>query len=143
MSWSAFCAANVLIDLESLYYLQRGEYPVHRQLHTFVGAGLAGLVTIALLLLARLPLGRWLARFGAEAKPAAIVAGALAGASSHPLLDGVMHPDIEPFGPWTTANPLFQQIGLGALHVGCALAGIGGMVLLYLRQPRGRAPGET
>ena len=34
----AFCAANVVTDLESLYFLLTGQFPLHRFLHTYVGA---------------------------------------------------------------------------------------------------------
>ena len=43
-SWSAFVAAQVLIDCETLYYLVRQEYPVHRFFHSVLGATAAGLV---------------------------------------------------------------------------------------------------
>ena len=43
-SWSAFAAAQVLIDCETLYCLVRQEYPVHRFFHSFLGATAAGLV---------------------------------------------------------------------------------------------------
>src|SRR4030095_14050528 len=41
-SWSAFAAAQVVIDCETIYYMVRGEYPVHRFLHSFLGGGMAG-----------------------------------------------------------------------------------------------------
>ena len=49
-SWSAFAAAQALIDCETVYYLLNREYPVHRFFHSFVGATAAG-VTAALLFL--------------------------------------------------------------------------------------------
>ena len=49
-SWSAFAAAQVLIDCETLYYLVRQEYPVHRFFHSFLGATAAGLVAAILCL---------------------------------------------------------------------------------------------
>ena len=35
VSFTAFVASQVLIDLESLYNILRGAWPVHRELHTF------------------------------------------------------------------------------------------------------------
>jgi hypothetical protein len=49
-SWSAFAAAQVVIDCETIYYMVRGEYPVHRFLHSFLGGGMAGLVAAILFL---------------------------------------------------------------------------------------------
>jgi len=142
-SWSVFIASNVLIDCESLYYLERHEYPVHRQLHTFVGATFAGLVTVGLLLALRAILPKLRAWFDrqppimrAEATPLGIAVGAMIDALSHPVLDGLMHPDIEPFQPWSAANPLRGLVALGALHAGCLVAGLVGATLLLARSRR-------
>ena len=40
LSFLAFCAANVLIDVEPLYYMLTDQYPWHRFFHTYVGATL-------------------------------------------------------------------------------------------------------
>lgn len=140
-SWTAFVAANVLIDCESAFYLARGAYPVHRELHTFAGAALAGVATIALLVgFQRLAprLRAWVrARthvVRAEGSTVGIAVGAMLGALSHPLLDGVMHPDIEPLQPWSAANPLHGLVGLEALHLGCVAAAVAGVILLWIRQ---------
>lgn len=134
-SWTAFVASNIVIDVESLYYLSRDEWPVHRQLHTFVGAGIVGIVVALAMSSAALLLPRrW--RKGAssvrqaEVSRVGIISGAMIGALSHPVLDGIMHSDIEPFQPWTAANPLHAIIGLGALHLACLIAGAVGLVLL-------------
>jgi hypothetical protein len=147
-SWSAFVAANVLIDFESLYYLSRDEWPVHRQLHTFVGAAVVGVATALLLLGARAVVPA-LRRRLATASPAVrsevstvgIVVGAMVGALSHPILDGLMHHDIEPLQPWSAQNPLRGVIDLGTLHLGCMIAGVIGALLLVTvwRRTRGAA----
>ena len=130
-----------MIDCESAYYLATDAVVVHRQLHTFVGAALAGVATSLLLLGARRVLGRERAWFEArspamraEGSSVGLVVGAMTGALTHPLFDGVMHRDIEPFQPWTAANPLQGAVGLGALHLGCLLAGLAGGVLLAVRR---------
>ncbi len=134
-------AATVVIDCEAAYYLATESAVVHRQLHTFVGAALAGVATSLLLLGARRVLRRARAWFEArsiamrsEGSSIGLVVGAMTGALTHPLFDGVMHRDIEPFQPWTAANPLQGAIGLGALHLGCLFAGIAGGVLLAVRR---------
>jgi hypothetical protein len=47
ISFLAFCGPNVLIDVEPLYYMLRGKWPIHRFFHTFVGAAFAAVLTIA------------------------------------------------------------------------------------------------
>ncbi len=147
-SWSAFVASNVIIDCESLYYLERHEYPVHRQLHTFVGASIVGIVTACLLLglrrvlpTLRTSLERRTPTVRAEATRLGIVVGAMAGALSHPILDGLMHPDIEPFQPWTAKNPLRGLVGVEELHLACLLAGLVGAILIvtWIARERRRA----
>lgn len=138
-SWTAFVAANVGIDFESLYYLSRDEWPVHRQLHTFLGAGVMGIVTALLLIGARALVpalhGRLQAAspaVRAEVSTVGIVVGAMVGALSHPVLDGLMHHDIEPLQPWSAHNPLRGLVELGVLHRGCMIAGLVGAGLLLV-----------
>jgi hypothetical protein len=42
-SFSIFAATQIAIDLESGYFLASGGWPLHRFLHTFIGATNAGL----------------------------------------------------------------------------------------------------
>jgi hypothetical protein len=37
-SFTVFCFAQIVTDLETAYYMLRGEYPLHRWLHTYLGA---------------------------------------------------------------------------------------------------------
>ena len=128
--------SNIVIDFESLYYLSRDEWPVHRQLHTFLGAGIVGIVVAILMSAAAVLLlpRRWRESTSsvrqAEVSRVGIASGAMIGALSHPVLDGIMHSDIEPFQPWTAANPLHGVVGLAPLHQGCLIAGAVGLVLL-------------
>lgn len=52
ISFLAFCAANVLIDTEPLYFMLTDQDPLHRFLHTYAGATLMMAATVALFLLA-------------------------------------------------------------------------------------------
>ena len=144
-SWAAFAAAQVLIDCETLYYILNRQYPLHRELHTFVGATSAGLATALILLGARRLAPGLAGRFEAappflrsEAATTGIVAGGLVGGATHPFLDGLMHGDIRPFAPWTDANPLLGTVGLGALHLGCLAAALIGAALIWTRRRRER-----
>ena len=132
-SFTSFVATNVVIDVETLYYLVTRQYPVHRQMHTFLGSILTGLAVAGLLLL----VFRWLASndvarlwdspspwVQAEFNPVGVLAGGLVGGASHTVLDSVMHRDLVPFGPVTDWNPFLGVIGLDALHLGCVIAGV-------------------
>lgn len=140
VSFLAFCAANLLIDVEPLIYLLRHEYPWHRFLHSYPGAALASLATVGLFLAARAFARRfWLPTcFGWQslALPA-VTLGAVLGGLSHVLLDSFMHPDIAPLAPWLAGNPLLGRVPLELLHWGCVGAGIAGVGLLYFRQKPG------
>lgn len=127
ISFAAFCAANVLTDVEPLYYMVTQQFPLHRFFHTYVGATVTGAVTLGLLLLLR----RWI-RW--QATPWAIAAGAFIGTYSHVVLDSIMHSDIRPFAPFSEANGLWRIISLGDLHLYCLLAGLVGAAVLGLRK---------
>jgi hypothetical protein len=138
VSFVAFVAAQVVIDLESGYHLLRGDWPVHRVLHTLPIATLAGLVSgVAIWALARL--FRLRERHGHEpmlpsevdARPALV--GGLLGGVTHPLFDGIMHTDVRPFWPLSAENPLLDLIGLAALHRACILTGVLGALVLWTR----------
>src|SRR5262249_40109355 len=128
-SWSTFALSQVVIDCESLYNLATHRYPVHRELHTFVGATLAGIGTAAAVSFAakrfRAP------RLRSDLSSAGIWIGGIAGGASHPFFDGIMHPDIRPFLPWSAANPLLGAVGLGTLHLACVASALLGAVLLF------------
>jgi hypothetical protein len=138
-SWIAFAVVQIVIDCETLYYMLRHEYPIHRSLHTFVCATLAGLATAGFILACRwfvlrvkpgiaVSLGERWPSLRSESSTAGILAGGIIGGASHPLLDGPMHADIRPFMPWTSANPLLGAVDLGTLHVGCLAMGVIGFM---------------
>jgi membrane-bound metal-dependent hydrolase YbcI (DUF457 family) len=134
-SWSTFVLTQVLIDCETLYKIAQRRYQLHRELHTFAGATLVGVGAALLALGAR----RFAPRLGgseaagSELSPRAVWLGGLVGGASHPFLDGLMHDDVQPFMPWSTANPFLGLVDLGLLHVGCLVAGVVGAALLLRR----------
>jgi hypothetical protein len=141
-SMAAYTLAQVVIDLESGYYLLRGEYPVHRQAHTFFLGGLIGL--LCGLIVSRVG-ERW-ARprdvvpeaLAAEYRlPIAVVSGVVGGIF-HSVLDGIMHPDIRPFRPFSDANPLFGIVSLQILYLFCVITGLVGAALLLAWERRQR-----
>lgn len=141
-SMAAYSLAQVVIDIESGFYLLRGEYPVHRQAHTFLLGGLIGL--LCGLIVSRI--GRWWARprdavaevLAAEFRlPIAAMSG-LFGGIFHSVLDGIMHADIRPFRPFTEANPLYELVSLRVLYLFCIITGLVGGVLILAQERRQR-----
>jgi len=144
ISFIAFVAANCITDIESVYNVLRGNFPVHRFLHTFVGAALVAAMTVALFMAMRrlarnIRLPNWF-EWQQLTLPAVIV-GALLGSYSHIVLDGIMHADMRPFAPWSDDNPFLHFVSLGTLHLACIALGIAG-ALLWLRT-RPNRPGSA
>ncbi len=134
-----FGLAQVVIDIEPLIgHLRRTD--VHGWTHTYLGATVIGGVVlllgrpIALAILnrwngelRRLRLD-WLTSPGEIAwLPAAL--GAFVGTYSHVVLDSVMHDDMRPLEPFSSANGLLSLVSLPALYLGCVVAGAAGILL--------------
>jgi hypothetical protein len=134
VSLTAFVTSQVIIDLESGYHLLRGDWPVHRAAHTLPLGAVIGILSGTAVWVA----GRWIrasevAEIQAELEPLPAHVGGVVGGLSHPLLDGIMHADVQPFWPITTANPLLEVLELTRLHYLCLAAGVVGILLLALR----------
>jgi hypothetical protein len=141
-SLAAYTVTQIVIDLESGYHLLRGDYPVHRQAHTFLLGGLIGL--LCGLIVSRV--GRRLLRprdampeaLGAEIRmPIAAMSGIFGGVF-HSVLDGIMHPDIRPFRPFTDANPLYGLVSIRVVYLFCIITGLVGAALLLAWERRAR-----
>ncbi|MBI4695240.1 MAG: hypothetical protein HY749_14575 [Gammaproteobacteria bacterium] len=139
VSFLAFCAANILVDVEPLYYMLTEQYPIHRFFHTYVGVSIVIVLTVALFVVlphpARLPnVFGW-----KDLRPGQIALGALLGGFSHIVLDSVMHEDIRPLAPFSAANVLYQRVSIDTLHVLCLAAGAVGLFVLGVRRISGAA----
>ena len=136
VSFLAFCAANVVMDVEPLYYMVTGQFPLHRFFHTYIGATLSLVITVALFLVALklasvVPLPNL---FGwKQLTIRQITIGAALGSYSHVVLDSLMHSDIRPLAPFSEENPLFRLVSQSILHWSCVVAGILGLVLIGIR----------
>ncbi|HEY7642789.1 MAG TPA: hypothetical protein VH814_23850 [Steroidobacteraceae bacterium] len=135
ISFLAFCGANVLVDVEPLYFMLTGGYPLHRFFHTYVGATVAGLLFVALFALVRrfaLPLLRILRLDDLRVRAVAI--GAFAGTYSHVVLDSLMHADMRPLAPFSDDNALLRMVSVETLHAYCLIAGALGVAALAARR---------
>jgi len=137
VSFLSFCLANCIVDCEPVYNILRGAYPLHRFLHTFLGATLVAAATVGLFLGARRFAAKWDVPnpFGWRSLSVEAVAiGALLGTYTHIVLDGIMHPDVRPFAPWSDSNLFYAFASVGWLHLVCLLAGAFGIGVIALRE---------
>ena len=125
ISFLAFCGANVLVDVEPLYFMLTQQHPIHRFFHTYVGATVAAAIVVA----AFVPVRKLLPRPSVRA----VALGAIIGTDSHVLLDSLMHADMHPFAPFSDRNPLLGAVFLNALHRFCLLAGVAGAIVIGAR----------
>jgi len=141
-SMAAYSLAQVVIDIESGYYLLQHASPVHRQAHTFALGGLIGFLCGLIVS----QVGTWVARprdvvpeaLAAEYRlPIAVYSG-IFGGIFHSLLDGIMHADMRPFRPFTDANPLYGIVSVRVLYLFCIVTGLIGAVLLLARERSAR-----
>jgi hypothetical protein len=145
----AFCAAQVVIDVESGYHLVQGDWPVHRFFHTVIGATIACSAVVLILRLLSLryapakPPRGFATRFVhtdllALRRPSGAIATATISVLGHVLPDSIMHADVRPFAPFTDQNPFYGLLSLGPLHWILMFVGLAS-VPLVLRGPRHRA----
>jgi hypothetical protein len=139
-SLATFTVVQCVIDVESVWNILRGNWPVHGPLHTGVGALAVALAVAAVTLFGRrrlaalaerargrLPPGWWRETL-APPTPAAVVVGALGGAVLHVVPDAIMHPDLAPLAPWSRHNPLLVEHGFELGHLVCFLLGVVGFL---------------
>ncbi|MDQ6690089.1 MAG: hypothetical protein M3Z18_06225 [Gemmatimonadota bacterium] len=141
-SMAAYSLTQVVIDIESGYYLLHKNYPIHREMHTFALGGLIGL--LCGLLVARV--GAWMSRprdvvgeaLAAEYRLSVAVMSGIFGGLLHPILDGIVYADIHPFRPFASANPLYGMVSIRMVYLFCVVTGLVGAALLlaWERRPR-------
>ena len=150
-SFTAFVLANVVIDLEPLYHILRGDHPLHGPLHSLVGATMIGLlagVGVSLIpqVARRAPLAQDTPSklpdaLQAELRLSACVLGGVVGGASHALLDAFIYSDFHPFLPFSGRNPLLGSITPNSLTQGLLVAGAIGVALLAVRALLARRAG--
>lgn len=137
VSFLAFCTANVMIDVEPLYFMITRHDRLHQFFHTYIGATLVALATLLLFLGCRAFARRfWLPNLfewqGLQLKQVAF--GAIIGTYSHIVFDSIMHMDITPFAPFSDINPLLRIVSLSTLHWICFGAGVVALFILVVRK---------
>ncbi len=136
-----FGFAQVAMDIEPLVRILRGDAVLHGFTHTYLGATLIAAAVVfagrpvCQALLDRWNAGltsRWLARLRSPAPLSwrATVTGAFIGTYSHIALDSIMHTDLRPYAPFSTANNMLGLVSIEALHLFCAGTGVVGVMVL-------------
>jgi len=138
-----FGIAQVAMDVEPLIGIIRDADVLHGWSHSYVGATAMGVLVMLLAPpLCRPILRRWNRelrhhRLGWLSSPEGIgllasATGAFAGTYSHVVLDSIMHTDITPLSPWSTANGLHGYISINALHSVCVVTGLFGVAVWFV-----------
>ena len=142
-SFTVFCYSQVVTDLESGFYILKGEYPVHRFFHTYLGATFVGLACtltgrpICQLALRKCeawlgsPFTRWFGQSVGISWGVSFVS-AFIGTYSHVLLDSIMHRDLTPFSPFSDANPFLHLVSVPMLHLLCVVLGVAGILGYFI-----------
>ena len=142
-SFRVFLLTQVIIDLESLYFIVKNEYPLHRILHTFVGAAVVAILCVypgRTLLSGMSKLwnhvlgGIKALRLDENISYQSAIVGSGFGAFSHIMLDGLMHRDMKPFFPFSQVNYLLGLISYTQLHMFCVISGLLGFVVYALKR---------
>jgi len=146
-SFTVFCFAQIVTDFETAYYLLRGEYPLHRWCHTYLGATVIAVMCVVVgRPICQMFLRGWNRWQDAPFKryfrftdriPVAVAAiSAFIGTYSHVFLDSIMHADSKPFNPFSSQNPFYQVISLSMLHALCIVLGVFGALYVATRSAK-------
>jgi membrane-bound metal-dependent hydrolase YbcI (DUF457 family) len=139
----SFLVAQVVIDLEPLYYMIMDQSPLHRMAHTLLGAtGVAGIVVCMMALIGQVQRLRAITADDEEFSLAGICFGGLVGTWSHVMLDSMVHLDVRPFAPFNEAVLLYGVIEWEQVDLLCLLCAAVGL-LLHARQRLIAAPRVT
>ncbi|MBI4821338.1 MAG: hypothetical protein HY791_34080 [Deltaproteobacteria bacterium] len=146
-SLGAFALVQGIIDVESVGNILLSRFPIHATLFTFAGSfAVAAIVSVVGAPALRV-VYRWLRpshgwyreQLGPPSRREVIV-GAVLGAVLHVVPDAMMHPDLHPFGPWSTANPFLFEGGFGAVHLVWGVLSILGFAAWRARRPESMTP---
>jgi hypothetical protein len=154
-SITAFGLTQVLMDIEPLVRIVRGDAVLHGATHTYLGSLVVAAIAVPVCawLCPRIVRGwnglvrshdrKWLVERDAIA-PSALVAGIVIGALSHVAIDSIMHADMHPYAPFAQASPLLGTVSIDTLHVLCFASGfVGALAWVVARRYRSRGDDPT
>ncbi|TAK99691.1 MAG: hypothetical protein EPO08_15655 [Rhodospirillaceae bacterium] len=135
-SFTIFGGSQVLMDVEPLVRMVRGDAALHGPSHTVLGACIIGLVSgvagrpisetaLRYLKIVHRPL-TWPVSF----------ASAFVGTYSHIALDAIMHKDMNPLWPFAVGNELLGIISTSSLYLLCVISGIFGAWIIATKTNR-------
>lgn len=151
ISFTVFVLSQAAIDSEPILFAVLDRPPLHRFLHTYLGALLLALAIFYPLAKIADKFKRW---WNSRLSPAQAVwlaalaptiwqvalTSSLVGCLSHVLIDSVMHHDMLPLAPFAEGNGLWRALSLERLHLVCVLTGVAGLIAwITLRRLRHRA----
>ena len=144
MGLISFGVAQVFMDIEPGVRMAMNDAQLHGLSHTLFGAIGIGVLAIWG--------SRWLttkvvSRWNAESKhygldwlcvPAAVpyrvlAVGALLGTTSHLALDSLIHSDIQPLAPFSSANPLLGLVPHDSVYTAMVVSGCIGVLCWVIR----------
>ena len=139
-----FAGAQGAMDVEPAVRAILGKGELHGWSHTLAGALILGAVTLACK-----PIAEWLLRWWNQGRPGIFPAldatiswrvstfSAFVGTFSHVALDGLVHADMRPLMPLSSAK--FVSLGLSEMHLYCVVAGgIGALLMIGIRFVRAK-----
>ena len=135
-SFMIFGGSQVLMDVEPLVHMIRGDALLHGISHTVAGAFAIAIVSAVV---GRPICSAILARSGIMARAISWTVAwvsAFVGTYSHIVLDAIMHRDMNPLWPFAHGNPLLGIISVTALHILCLACGAVGGFIVGLRLSR-------
>lgn len=135
-SFMIFGGSQVLMDVEPLVHMIRGDVVLHGPSHTVAGA--LG-VAIASTLAGRPISNALLERSGATGHRIdwhVAWVSALIGTYSHIALDALVHRDMNPLWPFAYGNSLLGALSANTVHLLCVVSGVVGGILVGLQLSR-------
>jgi len=135
-SLMVFGWAQIVMDVQPLMVMLTGKGTLHGISHTYAGATLLAVFSAWS--------GKYLSEYGLRLlgisrsdNPVTIAwwtafLSAFIGTYSHVLLDSIMHGDVVPWYPFSTANGLYGLLSIEALYRFCLYSAVAGALLYYL-----------
>lgn len=131
-SFMIFGGSQILMDVEPLVRIIRGDAILHGISHSVAGAFAIALTSAIIGRPVTNAARRFLPIIAHPVSWTVALASAFVGTYSHIALDAVMHADMHPLWPFATGNPLLGALSLGTLHLACVVSGLlgGGMIAI-------------